>query len=135
MMDSKIFACLIVGSRSFTNYQQAKLSIDKMLSKKREEGFSFIIVSGGASGADALAKQYAEEYDYQYIEFPADWERYGRSAGIKRNEQMHQYISQYEHRGCIAFWDGISKGTQHSFTLAEKYHNPLRIIKIGEHNG
>ena len=134
-MDTKIFACLIVGSRSFTDYEKAKTSIDKMLSKKREEGFSFIIVSGGAAGADTLAKQYAEEYGYQYIEFPADWNRYGRSAGAKRNEQMHQYISQYEERGCIAFWDGISKGTQHSFTLAEKYNNPLRVIKTGEHNG
>ena len=61
--------------------------------------------------------------------FPADW-KIGPSAGYRRNEKMHEYISRFEYRECIAFWDGKSKGTAHSFTLAERYGNPLRIIRI-----
>lgn len=43
---------------------------------------------------------------------------------------MHKFISQYSNRMCIAFWDGISNGTKYNFTLAEQYHNALKIIKL-----
>lgn len=60
---------------------------------------------------------------------PADWNNDGKSAGYKRNIRMHEYISKKDDRGVIAFWDGQSKGTQHSFELAKKYKNPIRIIR------
>ena len=30
----------------------------------------------------------------------------------------------------IAFWDGESRGTQHSFKLAEKYNKKLKVVKF-----
>jgi hypothetical protein len=124
-----MYYCLIVGSRTFSDYDMLKKRTDEHLADVKEK---ITIVSGGAKGADSLAKQYAEDKGYNYKEFkiePKHWERYGKSAGYKRNQQMHSYIAQFENRSVLAFWDGKSKGTQHSFDLANTYHNKLTIIR------
>lgn len=118
---------LVVGSRSFNRLDILYTELEKIIAKIDKK---IVIVSGGARGTDALAKQYAGIKEYEYIEFPADWQKNGKAAGYIRNEEMHKFISQYSNRMCIAFWDGISNGTKHNFTLAEKYHNALKIIKL-----
>ena len=60
---------------------------------------------------------------------PADWDKNGKAAGFIRNKAMHELIARYEHRGCVLFWDGKSKGTAHNFGLAEKYKTTIRIIR------
>lgn len=47
-----------------------------------------VLIEGGARGADELAGQWAEVRGIERIRFPADWKRYGRSAGPRRNQQM-----------------------------------------------
>lgn len=120
------FFCMIIGSRSFNDYELLKNKCDYLLQNKS----GVVIVSGGASGADALAKQYAKERGYFYKEFSADWNLYGKRAGYIRNRQMHEYLSKQEDRGVIAFWDGQSKGTTHSFELAKEFDNPMRVVHI-----
>lgn len=39
-------------------------------------------------GADQLAYEWAQEADFPCRVFPADWNRYGRGAGPRRNTQM-----------------------------------------------
>lgn len=121
------FFCLVVGSRSFNDYNLLEKKLDEIL--KNYLNKKIIIISGGAKGADKLAEKYAEEKGYQLYVINADFSQ-GDKGGYKRNEIMHQYISKQKHRGCVAFWDGKSKGTQHSFTLAPKYKNQLRTIKV-----
>ena len=89
MSDVETFYCLIVGSRSFSDSDLFVAKCDLLL---RNWG-SVVIVSGGARGADALAKRYAVDRGYCYMEFPADWDTYGRRAGYIRNRAMHEYIS------------------------------------------
>ena len=120
MSDVETFYCLIVGSRSFSDYELFAAKCDLLL---RNWG-SIVIVSGGARGADALAKRYAMDRGYCYKEFPADWNTYGR------NRAMHEYISTHVNRGVIAFWDGKSRGTSQSFSLAKSYSNPLRVVHV-----
>lgn len=115
---------LVVGSRTFLDYDLLKATLDNILSNVTD----IEIISGGANGADTLAEKYAKEKAYVLKIFPADWNKYGKSAGYKRNEQMHEYISHSEEKICIAFWDGKSKGTQQNFELARKYDNPLKIV-------
>lgn len=126
MSDVETFYCLIVGSRSFSDYELFAAKCDLLL---RNWG-SVVIVSGGARGADALAKRYAMDRGYCYKEFSADWNTYGRRAGYIRNRAMHEYISTHVNRGVIAFWDGKSRGTSQSFSLAESYSNPLRVVHV-----
>ena len=120
-----MFYCLVVGSRSFDNYELLESTLDKLLINYRE----ITIVSGGAKGADTLAEEYAAANGYECMVFKANWQQHGRAAGIFRNEEMHRYISQFEKRRCVAFWDGQSKGTYSNFALAKKYNNPLRILR------
>lgn len=122
------FYCLIVGSRTFNDYELLRRKTDYFLQNHQD----IVIISGGARGADTLAKRYAEEKKYKYIEFPADWNLYGKSAGYIRNEQMHKFLSEHNPRGCIAFWDGESKGTKHNFELVKKYCTPLKIVYINK---
>lgn len=121
-----MFYCLVVGSRDFNDSELLKRTLDRLL----ENHDAVTIISGGAKGADTLTEAYAVEHGYQSVIFKPDWKQYGRGAGIKRNEQMHQFIAEQDNRVCVAFWDGQSKGTQSNFKLAQKYNNPLRIIKF-----
>lgn len=117
------FFLLVAGSRTFTDYKLLEEKLNRLLLYKDK----VCIVSGGARGADALAKRYAFEHGYEYKEFPADWSK-GKSAGFVRNRQMHEFISKQNDRGVVLFWDGKSHGTKHSISLAKEFDNPIRII-------
>lgn len=123
-----MFYCLVAGSRTYSNYAEFCVWMDRILSRQSE----VTIVSGGARGADALAERYAKERGFKLVVFKADWKRYGRSAGYKRNVQMHRFIAHFEHRGCVCFWDGASRGTQHNFGLAEQFGTPIRVVRYRE---
>lgn len=123
-----MFYCLVVGSRTITDYNYIKETLDYFLQNKSE----ITIVSGGARGVDSLAERYAKERNYGLKIFPADWDRYGKQAGYIRNDEMHKYISQFSDRGIVAFWDGKSKGTAHNFGLATKYDTPIKIVRMEE---
>lgn len=121
------FHCLIVGSRTFEDYDFLKEKVDHLLGNHTDVE----IVSGGAAGADSLAERYANDRNFPLQVFPPDWMRYGKRAGYVRNREMHQYISTFKDRGVIAFWDGKSKGTAQNFRLAKEFDNPLRIVRYG----
>jgi len=63
--------------------------------------------SGAYKGTDLLGEKYAAKRHHKIKQFPADWRRYEKSAGFKRNTQMATYADVL-----IAFWDGESKGTK-----------------------
>ncbi len=115
---------IIAGCRDYNNYEEAKVYIDFCLSNIRKEN-NIIIVSGGASGADALGERYAKENGLEIERHPADWRTYGKSAGPRRNKQMAE-ISDY----VICFWNGKSKGTRSMIGYAKKYNKPIKIKKI-----
>ena len=83
------------------------------------------IVSGGARGIDSLAAEYARAHGIKLTEFLPDYARFGRAAPIKRNE----LIAEYADEG-IAFWDGISRGTQSTIKFFQKRSKPIKIIII-----
>lgn len=117
MSDVETFYCLIVGSRSFSDYGLLAAKCDLLL---RNWG-SVVIVSGGARGADALAKRYAMDRGYCYKEFPADWDTYGRCAGYIRNRAMHEYISTHAKRVPFSRF-----GTERAVEPARAFHLPNR---------
>ena len=81
------FKVIIAGSRKYTDYSKLKQECDKILSNKIQE-FEVVIVSGGASGADALGERYATERGLNIEHHPADWNKNGRAAGPIRNAEM-----------------------------------------------
>lgn len=122
-----VFYCLVVGSRTLTDYDFFRTKMDFFLSNQK----NVVIVSGGARrGADSFSERYAKEKGHPAEIFFAEWDKYKKAAGYIRNEKMHQYISHKPKRGVVAFWDSVSKGTAHSFSLAKKYNNPLKLVRF-----
>ncbi len=81
------------------------------------------IVSGGAHGADALGKRYAQEHGLKYTEFAPDYARYRRGAPIKRNARIAEYAD-----FVVALWDGKSHGTANAVHTCLKVHTPVDVV-------
>jgi len=109
---------IIAGGRNFNDYEKLCQFCDKVLSKQTKVE----IVSGTANGADKQGEKYARDKGYPIKQFPADWNKYGKSAGYKRNAQMSDYAD-----ALIAFWDGNSKGTKHMIELAKRANLKVRV--------
>ena len=109
----------VVGSRDFTDYDWLKAVLDTAA----KNGVLDEVVSGGARGADYLAKKYAINHNVPYKEFPAEWDLYGKGAGFIRNKLIVDYCDMV-----IAFWDGKSKGTKDTIRLAKKAEKKFIII-------
>ena len=117
------FRLIIAGSRSFDDYDLLCRKCDRILSQKRTT-HQIVIVSGTARGADSLGEKFARERGFQLRQFPADWDRFGRSAGYKRNCQMADNAD-----ALIAFWDGQSLGTKHMLEIAQERNLAVRMIR------
>lgn len=112
---------VIAGSRNFNDYERLKKRCDQIL----KDNNGVVVVSGCAKGADTLGEMYAKEKGYNLRKFPADWDRWGKSAGYRRNEQMAEYAD-----AVIVFWDGQSLGTKHMIDLTRKHNKSLIVIDI-----
>lgn len=110
----------IIGSRNFNDYQ----IFTRILNQLRNVEDITSIISGGAKGADTLAEKYALDNNIPITIFPADWNTHGKKAGYIRN------VTIWDNSDLgIAFWDGSSKGTEHSFKLAKTQNKILYIYE------
>ena len=83
------------------------------------------IVSGGARGVDACARDYALRHGLKLTEFLPDYGRFGRGAPLMRN------ITIIENADLIlAFWDGKSKGTKFVIDYCEKRNIPVVVHRL-----
>ncbi len=81
------------------------------------------IVSGGARGVDSSAREYALSHAIKLTEFLPEYQKYGRSAPLKRN------ITIIENADLVlAFWDEISHGTKFVIDNCKIRNIPIRII-------
>jgi len=115
---------VIAGCRNFKNYKIAKEYIDFCISDIKKK-YKLIFISGGCSGADLLGEQYAKENGYPLEIYPANWKKYGKSAGPKRNKLMAENCDYV-----ICFWDGQSRGTKSMIDYARALGKPIKIKKI-----
>lgn len=83
------------------------------------------VVCGMARGVDTIGRQWAEDNDVPVADFPADWDRFGKSAGYRRNLSMAQYAD-----ALIAVWDGHSKGTENMIYLARKHKLKIYVVDL-----
>lgn len=113
---------IVAGSRDFDNYGLLESKLGHFLSNMDDKP---IIVSGTAHGADQLGERYAAKHDLMTLRFPADWERYGRAAGVLRNHQMAWAASHL-----VAFWDGRSAGTKNMIEVANEGRLLVRTVSF-----
>lgn len=111
----------VIGSRSMNNYYIVYTYLKQYIPKNA------IIVSGGAKGVDMLAEVYAEMNGHPCEVYEAQWDRFGREAGMIRNIEM---IRNSDH--VIAFWDGKSPGTQHMIAESRKRGRNVVVVDVTE---
>ena len=80
------------------------------------------IVSGGARGVDASAREYAFRHGLKLTEFLPEYSRYGRGAPLRRNIAIIESADLV-----LAFWDGRSKGTKHVIDNCKERNIPVQI--------
>jgi hypothetical protein len=104
----------IVGGRDFNNYDILVSTFANLVEENKWDCKGLTIVSGGAKGADSLAEQLANDIGTKTLIFKANWDKYGKSAGYRRNVAIVENSDII-----IAFWNGISKGTRHTIDIAK----------------
>ena len=115
---------IVAGCRYYEDYDEAKAYIEMCIKNIRKK-YTLIFLSGGCRGADMLGERYAKENGFSIERYPADWQKYGKSAGPKRKLQMAKACDYV-----ICFWDGKSHGTASIISYAKVLKMPLKIKRI-----
>lgn len=90
---------LVCGGRAFSDIAAVYACLDRAHAK---EAIS-LLITGGCTGADHIAGEWATERGVQYVIVPALWDRFGPHAGPLRNAAM---LRELYPRGVIAFPGG-----------------------------
>ncbi|SDX55609.1 Protein of unknown function [Lutibacter oricola] len=110
---------IIAGTRTFNDYEKLCTECDNLL---QDQNIIEIVSGAYYKGADKLGELYAKQRGYKITRFPADWNKFGKAAGPKRNEQMANYAD-----ALIVFWNGKSRGTKNMIELAGQLGLHLKI--------
>lgn len=112
---------VVAGCRYYQDYEAAKTYLEMCIQNIRQT-YTLIFLSGGCKGADMLGERYANENGFRIERYPANWKKFGKSAGPRRNRQMAKACDY-----CICFWDGKSRGTASMIFYAKQFKKPLKI--------
>lgn len=103
----------IIGSRDISDYP-----LERVIPTETTE-----IITGGARGADTLARQYALSHGIPLVEFLPDYGRFGRAAPIRRNDLI---IARAD--VVLALWDGRSPGTRYVIDTCRRLGKPVIVL-------
>ena len=114
----------IVGSRDFTDQKKFDECLLEFVVKN---GKPSKVISGGARGADTLAKQWAKRNGIEFDDenFKPDWKKHGKKAGILRNTDIVNACTDV-----IAFPSEKGAGTQDTIRKAKAQNKPVTIIWV-----
>ncbi len=104
---------LIAGSRSIKDFDLSEYVTEDV----------DLIICGGADGIDRIAENYADKKRISKLVLRPRYELYGRTAPLKRNEQMVDMAD-----AVLIVWDGVSRGTAYTVSYAKKCLKPLTLI-------
>lgn len=83
------------------------------------------IISGGAKGIDACAREYANTNNIKLTEILPEYENFKRNAPLIRN------IAIIENADLVlAFWDGKSRGTKFVIDKCKALGKKIKIITM-----
>lgn len=85
------------------------------------------VCSGKCRGPDSLGEEWAKCNNIPIKDFPADWQKLGKKAGILRNIEMGNYAD-----AAICLWDKESIGTKHMIQYMTKLNKPVYIKLVSK---
>lgn len=114
---------LVCGDRNWSDREALYRALDGLHADHRITR----LVEGEAKGADTMAREWAETRGVLVDPYPADWKRYGRSAGPRRNTQM---LVEGQPNLVVAFHPNIakSKGTANMVRQASAAGIPVMLF-------
>ena len=119
-LNNKALKLIIAGSRSIEDYDKLKDIFNTLPYPVIE------IVDGMARhGVDMLGVKLANELSIPLKEFPADWDKYKKPAGMIRNKEMSVYAN-----GLLALWNGVSPGTKDIINRMKKKKLIVHELKL-----
>lgn len=104
------FRLIVCGGRSYKDRLRVFEVLDRIHAKRPITN----LIQGGASGADAWAREWGKERGIRVGTFHADWKRHGDAAGPIRNEEM---LKLSKPDGVVAFPG--KTGTAHMVKIAK----------------
>ena len=110
---------IVAGSRTFQDYAL----LASVLGQHRHHITE--LLHGGARGADRLAFRWAVRHHVHSHCFAADWERFGKAAGVRRNHQMARAGDVL-----VAFHVHNSPGTAHMIACMRALGKPVVVIRV-----
>lgn len=116
---------LVCGGRDFNNRKIAYAALDQL---DKEYKFDTLI-DGMAKGADELGFDWAISRGVVTERYRADWDKFGKSAGPIRNQQM---LTEGVPDLVVAFPGGV--GTADMINRAEKAGIPVKRVTIRKKN-
>lgn len=81
------FRVVVTGSRALRG-PDAEAALWDALYGLLDAHPDLVVIEGGATGADEMARAWAKRCGVPNRSYPADWSKYGRAGGPIRNGQM-----------------------------------------------
>jgi hypothetical protein len=113
-----MYKLIVAGARTVNQYSGVTSAVDpviEQLDKLLISPDDIEIVSGHAHGVDKYGERYAQDNQLDLVIMPANWNKYGNSAGPIRNKKMAEYAD-----GLVAVRHNNSRGTANMIKCAEE---------------
>jgi len=111
---------IVTGGRNYGGRSNVYETLDHMHSQTPIT----LIIQGGALGADCFALEWAVSRKVPHKTYHAEWNKYGKSAGTKRNRLM---LFENQSATVTAFPGGT--GTKNCVDTAKQLNMKVIIIK------
>lgn len=110
---------IVCGGRDFKNISRVNHVLQAVHAKRPIT----LLIEGGATGADRLARKWAISNNVPYKTVEADWKAHGKAAGPIRNGKM---IHEEAADGVVAFPGG--RGT--ADMVEQALENGLKVMEV-----
>lgn len=120
------YRVLITGSRDWADGEAIRFELAGLA---LQHGSDLTVVHGACpKGADRLADDVAKDLGLHVERHPAEWDRFGKSAGFRRNQVMVLAGADL----CLAFIRNGSRGATHTANLADEAGIPVHRFEVAE---
>ena len=109
---------VVAGSRTYKNQEHIYSVLNAVVQK------SDILLQGGARGVDTIAATWARTHGVACRTFVAQWDEFGKAAGMRRNREMACVAD-----ALIAFWNGMSPGTGNMIRQMQLRKKPILSVR------
>lgn len=109
-----------------SKYRRRDVVFSSLTDFHKEHRITFLVTGGCPTGVDKYAREWADENGVDGKDYPAEWDRFGLSAGPIRNSEM---LTKHHYDACIVFPGGSGTADMRKKALRARipiHHLPRR---------